>query len=551
MPNPPAHLRNGYGPEASTSPEYEQFSSLKQSLSASLTNGFRHHKAQNGEYFGGQKPEEPSSIPLKSSPPLFVNIPKIRNAADIALAALQHLPTPLLVLSSLKTVVLANEAIGRLLGLIGNDAGPLYDGTSSGTGVDILRGQTLSQLGIDMIQDGQPIWVSWERYLDDLADELEKDGLDNANSERKELARPDTKENTVKAVSTTEAERPVTFRQNPHLTRRKSQQSIYDAVVDVVLTSQYITTSAASSIRSYKSSNHDGQVNAKMTISIWELEDQRYFTLSFASIPNSNSSPVMSRSNAGPHTPTSASMSPTSRISPAALDESVCCPNCGACAISLRREGTAPFHTIFPFPSHEASSNLRATPGPSLSTSGLSSGGITPSILQKTWRMKDAILDAMEIPVFAMWKDQSLTFPNKAAIRLLQRHIDPTNEDSYDLLSRTKAWTEDFSRELREDEHPLVHLCKTQKPIDGWRIGIKDPKKGRTVYDCSGKGYFDEKTGEFLAGIIALKDVTEYTAALKTQSEENEQQFELICHTMPNMVSKEIFDNPFHDVKRD
>ncbi|MCJ1283766.1 hypothetical protein MMC26_003097 [Xylographa opegraphella] len=536
MPNPPAQLLNGYGPEPSTSPELEQFSSLKQSLSASLTNGFRHPKPPNGEYFGAQKAEEHSSMPVKNSPPLFVNIPQARNAADIALAALQHLPTPILVLSSLKTVVLANEAIGRLLGLTGNDAEPMSGGSAAGNDVGSLRGQTLSQLGIDIIQDGQAIWVSWERYLDDIADELENGGQDIGYSERNDIARPDHKENTIQSASTTQPGRPTTFQRQPPLTRRKSQQSVYDTVVDVVLTSQYITASTTPSFRSSKSSNHDGQVSARMTISIWQLEDQRYFTLSFASIPNNTSSPVIPRAYAGSHTPTSAPMSPTSRISPAALEESVSCPNCGACAISLHREGTGTSHTIFPFPSHEVSDTSKGTSGPFLATSGISSGGITPSILQKTWRMKDAILDAMEIPVFAMWKDQSLTFPNKAAIRLLQRHIDPTNQESYDLLSRTKAWTEDFSRELSEDEHPLVHLCKTQKPINGWRIGIKDPQKGRMVYDCSGECYFDEKTGEFLAGIVALKDVTEYTSALKTQSEESEQQFELICHTMPNML---------------
>ena len=442
-------------------------------------------------------------------------------------------------------MVLANEAIGRLLGLDGNSAEPVCDGSPPASGVDVLRGQTLSQIGIDMIQDGQPIWVSWERFLDDLADELEENRLENGISARKELAISDNKGNTPRPSPSTGSERPISFPHQPQLTRRTSQNLVLDTVVDVVLTSQFIATSATSSVRSHKSSNDDGQVSAKMTISIWELEDQRYFTLSFVSTPNGISSPVMSRSHAASHTPASASMSPTSRISPAALDETVSCPNCGACAISLHREGTGKSHTIFPFPSHKSFGGLEGPSGPSLSTLGLSSGGITPSILQKTWRMKDAILDAMEIPVFAMWKDQSLTFPNKAAIRLLQRHIDPTNEDSYDLLSRTKAWTEDFSRELSEDEHPLVHLCKTQKPINGRRIGIKDPKKGRMVYDCSGEGYFDENTGEFLAGIVALKDVTEYTSALKTQSEENEQQFELICHTMPNMVSGKMGHNLF------
>ena len=52
----------------------------------------------------------------------------------------------------------------------------------------------------------------------------------------------------------------------------------------------------------------------------------------------------------------------------------------------------------------------------------------------------------------------------------------------------------------------------------------------------SGEGIVDDKTGEFLAGIIALTDVTEYTDIIKTQSEENDQQFQLICDTMPQLV---------------
>ena len=37
--------------------------------------------------------------------------------------------------------------------------------------------------------------------------------------------------------------------------------------------------------------------------------------------------------------------------------------------------------------------------------------------------------------------------------------------------------------------------------------------------------------------MIALKDVTEYTDKLAAQTEETEQQFQLICDTMPQMVS--------------
>lgn len=53
----------------------------------------------------------------------------------------------------------------------------------------------------------------------------------------------------------------------------------------------------------------------------------------------------------------------------------------------------------------------------------------------------------------------------------------------------------------------------------------------------SGDGIYDDRTGEFLAGIVTLKDVTEYTDKLAAQTEENEQQFQLICDTMPQMVN--------------
>ena len=87
------------------------------------------------------------------------------NATEAAFAALQFLPTPLLVLSSLKTIILANEAVGRLLGLDNLDESQVSaanEGQEEVSVVEKLRGQSLSQIGIDMIQDGQQIWVSWE-----------------------------------------------------------------------------------------------------------------------------------------------------------------------------------------------------------------------------------------------------------------------------------------------------------------------------------------------------------------------------------------------------
>lgn len=99
---------------------------------------------------------------------LHITIPGLRTPADIALSAMQYLPYPLIILNNLKTVVLCNEAMGRLLDPEEQmDKAPDDDGDI----LDKLQGQTLSQIGIDMVQDARPVWVSWDSFLDEVADE--------------------------------------------------------------------------------------------------------------------------------------------------------------------------------------------------------------------------------------------------------------------------------------------------------------------------------------------------------------------------------------------
>lgn len=74
-----------------------------------------------------------------------------------ALTALQYLPVPLLVLSAEKTVVLANEAMGRLLGI---EFECIAD--SGMTVSDALEGKTMAELGVDILQNGSPLMVSWD-----------------------------------------------------------------------------------------------------------------------------------------------------------------------------------------------------------------------------------------------------------------------------------------------------------------------------------------------------------------------------------------------------
>ncbi|KPI36171.1 Two-component system protein A [Cyphellophora attinorum] len=143
----------------------EEYSSLKRSLS----------RIKNAPDYFPNAPLPRSRTP--SAETLRIELPRLPMAANIALASLQHLPTPLLVLSSLKTILLANEAMGRLLGLRLDDTaeGPEQSIT------DVLKGRTLSQIGIDMLSDGVPVWVSWEKFLDTLTAALDGSDTPSAN----------------------------------------------------------------------------------------------------------------------------------------------------------------------------------------------------------------------------------------------------------------------------------------------------------------------------------------------------------------------------------
>jgi len=88
------------------------------------------------------------------------------NPADLAFSALQYLPYPLVVLNDEKTVVMANDAMGRLLGLEDQDSDVASE--EGIYAVDRLQNQTLSQMGIDMLQDGQPVWVTWDTLYEFL-----------------------------------------------------------------------------------------------------------------------------------------------------------------------------------------------------------------------------------------------------------------------------------------------------------------------------------------------------------------------------------------------
>lgn len=489
----------------------ESYTSLKRSLSR-----ITHY---NEERPHSQRPPVPAlTETVKGAMELQINLPQLPMATEIALAALQYLPTPLIVLTSLKTIILANEAMGRLLGLDNQDNGGMEEPPNNGNTVtEMLKGQTLSQIGVDMIQDGVPVWVSWEKFLDNLSNGLDNGGFEG---EQSSLAAIVSGETTPVATSAGQ-------RQNTHFTTvpdgapTRNKTLVHDTVVDVVVSSQQDKVLGPSGHnRDHQPRSPACQTPAKMIISIWHIEREKFFSLSFTSTSlTQNKSHVQSHIVSRPSIPKTNSHlnSDSARSSTPASSRS-----------------SSTHSSVVTSPSD---SNYNAAPFPPLGAPAKCSKSGAFTEFHKITRMKDAMLSAMEIPVLAMWKDESVVFPNPAARRMLAVVADPTTDASYDFISRFKAYAPDFSRELRQDEFPMALLCRNQKGFSNWKIGMIEPRSGkRRNYDVSGKPVFDEKTGEFFAGLVAFKDVTEYAEKLASQNEENEQQFQLICDTMPQML---------------
>ncbi|EXJ77867.1 hypothetical protein A1O3_09026 [Capronia epimyces CBS 606.96] len=418
------------------------------------------------------------------SDPLHSDLSRVSVATDIALAALSTLPTPLLVLSSRKTVLLANSAVGRLLGAGQDD--------TDRTATDVLKGQALSQIGLDLVSDGQSIWVDWDKFLDNLAD-----GLQSVRQSGK----------TASTSSTDFARGLSPLQQN-------RTQKCPDTAVDVAISSRSSHPQHRSQTQR-RNKPQGGRIRAtcRMIISVWRLDGQHFFTLTFTSLPPPSSHKKHSQAPAAHRNPSSNSTM-SSRSS------------------QSHTPGTSNANSQGTWPAENATGAMF------LPTSA--PGSCTPSStvadFDKVIKMKNAMLSAIDIPLVAMWRDESVVYPNLAARRLLAVDADPTSEDCYDFMSRFRPWLPDFSRELKENENPISALCRTQKAFTAWQIGLVNELTGKqTTFEVSGHPLFDQRSGEFLAAMIAFKDVTSYTNRIALQVAEKEEHFRLMCDMMPQL----------------
>lgn len=357
-------------------------------------------------YFGGE-PDEPNPFTARAQrrASLSIRIPPARATADMAFMALQYLPHPILVLSSSKTIVLANEAMGRLLGIdisqgdggksAGEDGCP-EESTDFKSATDILYGVTVAQLGLDLLQAGNPVFVAWDDFLECLVDDASRGQCSTTylNTYHRGLDKQTT--------PTANNHRRTTSHASSGFGHPKgSKTEVHDAMVDVVFST---TRDGKNGLPLASRHDETSHVQAQMIVSVWATDEDLFFTLTFTASGQAGSKPfegakTTSRTVSRHSASLRSGMGSESSSNSSGQQKS---NHTTSTPTSITSYVTSPRSTDF-LPN--------GPPGKSLASA--------PTMFSKTNRLKDAILNTMNIPAYAMWKDETFGVPNKAAIKLI------------------------------------------------------------------------------------------------------------------------------------
>lgn len=154
--------------------EYHVFPTLQKSLSTASSTGSPLNTPSRSRSYswntlaaGQRSLEAPAHGSVVHQPPLAPDDLATSAAIEVACVALHYLPTPTLILSNSKTVVLANEAMGRLLGLDVVEHRDVLDNDEEDelASTDLLRGLSLSQIGVEIFPREEHLSASWEVWL--------------------------------------------------------------------------------------------------------------------------------------------------------------------------------------------------------------------------------------------------------------------------------------------------------------------------------------------------------------------------------------------------
>lgn len=363
---------------------------------------------------------------------------------------------PLLVLDSTKKVVLANDAMSRLLAVdpLPSPQNPQIDTDASASNGAFL-GRTLPEIGIDIVEKDVPIWVNWGVFLDNIGQTKTTTWSDDEDTQQGERTPTGPHQSSPGA----------------DLTSATEQSFVHDVALQVAVSRRrcsFLPKTSNSSIH---------PIMATMIITVWIDDDTKYFTLTFTSTAKSTESITEGHRQVK-------SLNSTSSSSSSGLSSpSVWSP-------SFPPEGP-----------------------PSVTNIATAS-----SAFQKLNRLKTAVVDVSPLPTYAIWHDGSVGVANKALMRLCHDTGGVDNAaDQQNFLTRFACYTDDFSRPLEIDEYPVVKLLQTKTRVTGERVGIKDPKGTPFVFAINGELILHEETGEFLGGLVILHDVTQLVNAIEAQ----------------------------------
>lgn len=186
-----------------------------------------------------------------------------------------------------------------------------------------------------------------------------------------------------------------------------------------------------------------------MIISIFEIDDEKYYMLTFTNTETTQ--PLSPTTKDGGsrriHNPRLHRDSSKETHSPRSLTRSS--PSSASSEHGSNYGSSQGGSSGPPAITSPTNAPMSSSPFPPLGPPSRVNKSGAPSILQKVIILKDALLDNTEVPILAMWRDESLTIPNKAARRLFAKGADMTNVKdgkNWRALEDLYANTEKFHR---------------------------------------------------------------------------------------------------------
>ncbi|KAF3926429.1 hypothetical protein AA313_de0205756 [Arthrobotrys entomopaga] len=409
-------------------------------------------------------------------------------------AALQHSPSPTLVLSGdTKQIVFCNLAMERLFHIVRVHTEKESDPFAQTPPVtsDMVKGHSLSDMGIGLIQEGSAMFVEfdWNRLLDALRP--------RKNHLFPHESLPEGDQSTIKK------DHRILLEETHGYTE---EDRLKDANVEVVFSLPQIKFDfgsvqrhprflrGVSAFTSASSPSGNARFEGSCIITPFDANQTPCFLFTFI--------------NVGPVDFNTSSLAP-SRSSKLPLSSGAWVKQ----PTPQNNDGGSP--------------TLPAKDVGPRSMNLTSNEDVQLTVIQKMAIMKNAVLDTMTVPVFATWLDGSCTFANKSGLYWAAVDIPPSGDIGFmdnNWTSKFKVYDTDFKRELDLEEYPLLKLCRSKKPLKSQRLGLMNKDGVRKVFDVAGEGILN-RDGEWIAGLIWLRDVTlmqeEFEDKFAKQAKEN------------------------------